>query len=1441
MSIQTPPRGPAADRERMATPPLHMGSRLQRPSFIPLPTPLAGARGSLDVASSGSGSGSGSRLSQDVGLELTRSGRSSSLSLRPSSSALGWYPLGAARAHEQSPMAAAAAAAATAGAAGHNRTTSTGSATGRESSASFASHGSADSEPAEPHELPVRVAVRIRAPGGSLTPLGRTGLRMSGDGARTFTFDHVFSDASQPAVYAAVAPLLARFVEGYNVTVLAYGQTSSGKTYTMGTAAAGPMDDEESTGVVPRALAWLFGWAQGRAVDVRVSFVEVYNDELIDLVALTQHGGVGPPVLVRDDGRGGVRWVGVKEMPVDSAGAALALLAAGARARQTSSTQMNGQSSRSHAIYTVSLQQTRGAALHIASKLHFVDLAGSERLKRTMAEGERKREGIKINSGLLALGNVISALAGSEQQQPGRGLSHVPYRDSKLTHMLRDSLGGTALTMMIACVASDEANAAETLNTLKYAARARNIRNCGGVNTVATGAASSSAEVLALRAQVRRLKENVRALEQQLREPSPASSAAAMAAAAAAPAGAAGSRLSGPQYAASRIPTAAAAAQATRAELAGLRGRNQELEGELARLGDTYTELLLKFNDTCREIEERQAEAFMRDRRLRASEHEIRRLTGHSRHSRRLGSTVGSSAAGSPAVPSVPATPRDSVAPPAASLAVDSPAAADSEAPAAADFDAIMEAHDAHVRALDGELADVREALEAVRAQAARADSRALFAEKQHAAQAAQIAALREQLAAARAQAMHEEERRRAAEAELDDAVLAADARVEAAEEQGRLEIALSDALWAERWEAAQAQHREALAAAAASASSERLPQQEQQPPLPWMLSPPSTAHDEVPRPRSPEPEQEPGQGPAVAQQLEQDLRASLREVDGLRGRLAEAQHAREQAEGVVEQVAGLLEKAEARAETAEARAAAAEALAADARASGDEAEARELAAVVRAAEAELLKCEGEARAAEAEARAAEAEARAAEAMALQYEAEALKHEAEERAAAQLSRADSVATLTHAGMQTAEPMPAPMPGQAAELVHTATQTADRATAHSATQTAEPSPTPSPSPPDRIVLCARPSVSEGGSGASRAEQRLRGMRHRHSTALPIRQSMSSPSASQPLHDRHDKHASYPDLRQRQRPASPSAPPAPSSASQLEQQQAELAVLRAAKRELQERNSQMQNVLRELGDRLVALAEENDALELRAREDAQSHGLRVEELERKIRALGELRREDREKSEVREEAEEEGRPASPAGSFHSASDGAREAELAEQLAELTAQLSQAHSDLSLAQAAASEQRALAQQHSQDAGRLELRLAALSDELSSLEHQAARSADLAAAAEASRLQDADALARQTDALAQMRDSLGRSEARADEAAATADRYGNELVRVQAETKAAGERHAALAALLEEARKTAVAETRDRDLWKARCLDMRDEIEELRTRRRQSKLRCF
>ncbi|PNF31233.1 hypothetical protein B7P43_G14008, partial [Cryptotermes secundus] len=201
--------------------------------------------------------------------------------------------------------------------------------------------------------------------------------------------------------------------------------------------------------------------------------------------------------------------------PVLSAEDALQCLRMGALSRTTASTQMNSQSSRSHAIFTLHIKQQRMVKVEtvddgesivatdpsnefetLTAKFHFVDLAGSERLKRTGATGERAKEGISINCGLLALGNVISALG-----DKSRKALHVPYRDSKLTRLLQDSLGGNSQTVMIACVSPSDRDFMETLNTLKYANRARNIKNRVTINQD-----KSSRTIVLLRQEIQQLQ-----------------------------------------------------------------------------------------------------------------------------------------------------------------------------------------------------------------------------------------------------------------------------------------------------------------------------------------------------------------------------------------------------------------------------------------------------------------------------------------------------------------------------------------------------------------------------------------------------------------------------------------------------------------------------------------------------------------------------------------------------------------------------------------------------------------------------------------------------------------------------------------------------------------------------------------------------------------------
>ena len=270
---------------------------------------------------------------------------------------------------------------------------------------------------------------------------------------------------------------------------MAYGQTGSGKTFTMGSEA----HPEETTilaqpGLIPRFMQDIFTSLEAKrdASDdekgpilldytVNASFLEVYGEDVHDLTDKER-----TPLPLREDSQGGVVVSGLKSLSVTTAAEALNVLHIGTLNRTTAATLMNLTSSRSHAVFTVYLTQTtRGGGdvdVKTISKFTFVDLAGSERMKKTGAEGERAKEGIKINEGLLALGNVINALA-DEDRIAKKEKIHVPYRQSKLTRLLQDALGGNSQTLFLACVSPADVNSSETLSTLHYANRARNIKN----------------------------------------------------------------------------------------------------------------------------------------------------------------------------------------------------------------------------------------------------------------------------------------------------------------------------------------------------------------------------------------------------------------------------------------------------------------------------------------------------------------------------------------------------------------------------------------------------------------------------------------------------------------------------------------------------------------------------------------------------------------------------------------------------------------------------------------------------------------------------------------------------------------------------------------------------------------------------------------------------
>ncbi|XP_053932021.1 chromosome-associated kinesin KIF4A isoform X1 [Cuculus canorus] len=318
---------------------------------------------------------------------------------------------------------------------------------------------------------------------------------------KSFTYDYVFDPSvEQEEVFTtAVAPLVRGIFKGYNATVLAYGQTGSGKTFSMGGAYTASQEDDPSVGVIPRVINLLYKEKEQRQdweFVLRVSYLEIYNEDILDLLCPSRERT--SQISIREDPKGGIKIVGLTERRVTCAQDTVSCLEQGNNSRTVASTAMNSQSSRSHAIFTISIDQMKkndkNSVFH--SKLHLVDLAGSERQKKTKAEGDRLKEGININRGLLCLGNVISAL-GDENKKGG----FVPYRDSKLTRLLQDSLGGNSHTLMIACVSPADSNLEETLNTLRYADRARKIKNKPIVNVD-----PQAAEIHHLKQQVQQLQ-----------------------------------------------------------------------------------------------------------------------------------------------------------------------------------------------------------------------------------------------------------------------------------------------------------------------------------------------------------------------------------------------------------------------------------------------------------------------------------------------------------------------------------------------------------------------------------------------------------------------------------------------------------------------------------------------------------------------------------------------------------------------------------------------------------------------------------------------------------------------------------------------------------------------------------------------------------------------
>ncbi|KAL7746526.1 hypothetical protein RI367_008176 [Sorochytrium milnesiophthora] len=292
---------------------------------------------------------------------------------------------------------------------------------------------------------------------------------------KTFTFDAVFDERSeQVPVYDSTArQIVDAVLNGFNGTVFVYGQTGTGKTFSM----QGVPDVPELRGIIPNAFNHIFNHiarTPQKQFLVRVSFLEIYNEEIRDLLVpgrksleLKEHPDTG--VYVKDLSASVVK--SVEEMDK--------YMTAGNKCRVVGATNMNEQSSRSHSIFTITIESSEkgidGEDHIVAGKLHLVDLAGSERQSKTGAQGDRLKEAAKINLSLSALGNCISALVDGKS-------AHIPYRDSKLTRLLQDSLGGNAKTLMIATMSPASYNYDETISTLRYANRAKNIKNKPKIN-----------------------------------------------------------------------------------------------------------------------------------------------------------------------------------------------------------------------------------------------------------------------------------------------------------------------------------------------------------------------------------------------------------------------------------------------------------------------------------------------------------------------------------------------------------------------------------------------------------------------------------------------------------------------------------------------------------------------------------------------------------------------------------------------------------------------------------------------------------------------------------------------------------------------------------------------------------------------------------------------
>jgi kinesin family protein 5 len=313
-----------------------------------------------------------------------------------------------------------------------------------------------------------------------------------------FNFDRIFPpSSSQQDIYDfGVKGIIESVLDGYNGTVLAYGQTSSGKTYTM----QGEMDEERRQGIIPRMINHVFKYIyqnEGTDFMIKVSMIEIYQEKIRDLFDCSRNN-----LNIREDSIKGIYVDGASERYVGCPNDVLALLEVGSANRAQAATNMNEHSSRSHSIFILTINQTnKQQGFSKIGKLYLVDLAGSEKISKTGATGHTLEEAKNINKSLTTLGRVINSLTDGKS-------THIPYRESKLTRVLQESLGGNSKTCLIITCSPSIYNESESLSTLRFGERAKKIKNKPKINKEVT--------VAELQKLVEQLKENLKKANQRI-------------------------------------------------------------------------------------------------------------------------------------------------------------------------------------------------------------------------------------------------------------------------------------------------------------------------------------------------------------------------------------------------------------------------------------------------------------------------------------------------------------------------------------------------------------------------------------------------------------------------------------------------------------------------------------------------------------------------------------------------------------------------------------------------------------------------------------------------------------------------------------------------------------------------------------------------------------